>query len=126
MQQTTSLAACEEPGHEPEIVALGGGAAAHLLRGRGRTVVCLHGEIDIGTDNVLAAALLEAAGTTEGDVVVDLGDVGFMGSSGLVVLLRQRSHLEAAGRSMHVRAPAPPVRRLFELAGSSDLLAGTP
>jgi stage II sporulation protein AA (anti-sigma F factor antagonist) len=77
------------------------------------------GEIDVASAPILAAQLCAA---TDGGavVVVDLGDVTFMDSSGLNALVM--AHHAAPG---HVRLGAvhPNVRRVLEIAGVIDIFA---
>lgn len=100
-----------------------GGAGAHLVALPDRTVVCLHGEIDIGTVPTLAAALEAGRRTPAASIVVDLSRVRFMDSSGLDVLVDERRRLAEAGRTLVIQSASRPVRRLLELAGTDHLLA---
>jgi anti-sigma B factor antagonist len=53
--------------------------------------------------------------------VVDLAQVSFIDSSGLQVLLRARALLGREDRALVLVCPHGPVRRVFELAGVSDV-----
>jgi anti-anti-sigma factor len=59
---------------------------------------------------------------------VDLTDVRFIDSTGLQVLLRARALLGREDRALVLVCPHGPVRRVFELAGVSDVfvLCATP
>ena len=105
------------------VPALAAGAAGHVVMRGHRAVVCLHGEIDIGTETVLDAALAEAERTGAAHVLVDLTRVSFMDSGGLELVLDHGRALASSGRSLGVCGARRSVRRLLELAGSSDLLA---
>lgn len=103
-----------------------GGAGAHLVARPDRTVVCLHGEIDISTASTLEAALVAGERTPAGAIVVDLTRVRFMDSSGLDVLLARRRRLAASGRNLVIQGASGAVLRLLELAGSHELLVEPP
>jgi anti-sigma B factor antagonist len=88
----------------------------------GRTVLVVHGAVDLPEAGDLRALLTEA---TTGDcpgVVVDLSDVHFMGSSGLGVLVQAHQELDAAGRSLHIRGASPTIRRAFEITQLDRML----
>lgn len=50
-------------------------------------VVTLTGEVDLNTSDLLRSELALACASGDGDVVVDLTDLAFIGSSGLHVLI---------------------------------------
>ena len=58
----------------------------------------------------------------EGDLVIDLRNVGFMDSSGLRALLVERRRREEAGGSMVLSNPTPLVIRLLEVTGVDRVL----
>ncbi|HEY0521601.1 MAG TPA: STAS domain-containing protein [Ilumatobacteraceae bacterium] len=81
-------------------------------------VVVVHGDIDVAGGPVLDAAIREREGV--GPLVIDLGDVHFIDSSGLRSLLgaNRRAHDRATDVTLrHVR---PEVRRLLEITGTLD------
>jgi anti-sigma B factor antagonist len=81
--------------------------------------VSLSGEFDISTAPRLRHALYES--TSAEEVVGDFGEVTFVDSSGLRALLEVRSKLEADGRRLVLVHLPDQVRRLFEVAGITDL-----
>lgn len=81
--------------------------------------VTLSGEFDISTASTLRHALYDDAPASE--VIGDLSDVTFMDSSGLRALLEVRAKLEADGRHLVLEGIPDQVRRLFEVAGITDL-----
>jgi anti-anti-sigma factor len=85
----------------------------HGLAVRGELDTATAGELDIA----LQAALLE----TEGDFVLDLCGLTFMDSAGVNELLRARSLLGREERSLVVRCPDGPVRRVLDLVGIAEL-----
>jgi anti-anti-sigma factor len=76
-------------------------------------------------DSVHAPALrsrleqMAAAGTTR--IVLDLTQVGFISSAGLHVLLTTGQLLSGQGGQMVLAGLSPENRRLFDLAGFTDL-----
>ncbi len=85
--------------------------------------VQLGGELDLGNAAFVEEQLDTAIHTSEGAFVVDLCDVTFLDSSAINVLLRARAQLGRRDRQLVVVCPHGPVRRVFELAGVSDLFA---
>jgi anti-sigma B factor antagonist len=75
-------------------------------------VVVAEGELDLVGAPVLAAAL---PGSGDSPVVIDLGGVGFMDSSGLRALLEARQACLAAGRPFAIARPSEAVVRVLEL-----------
>ena len=81
--------------------------------------VTLSGEFDISTASSLRHALYDDVGSEV--VVGDLSEVTFMDSSGLRALLDVRAKLESDGRRLVLEGVPDQVRRLFEVAGISEL-----
>ena len=57
------------------------------------------GELDVSTARFLAEQLLDATAASTGDMVMDLGLLDFIGSTGLSVLVSQHKALQAQGRT---------------------------
>ena len=85
--------------------------------------VAVHGEVDMNDAPALEAALDAAIRESVGAFIIDLSDLEFIDSSGLQVLLRARGLLGREDRALAVVCPYGPVRRVFELSGSSELFA---
>ena len=78
----------------------------------GSVLVVAEGELDL----VGAPRLLDALpGPGDGPVVIDLGSVGFMDSSGLRSLLEARQRCQDAGRGFAIARPSDAVLRVLEL-----------
>lgn len=89
-----------------EIEIGGGETGAHLA---------VRGEIDIKSAPDLESALSETAGDP---VTVDLSEVTFIDSTGLRVLVMERTRIESGGGSLVLCAPEDsPVVRTMRLAG---------
>ncbi|HEV8115248.1 MAG TPA: STAS domain-containing protein [Acidimicrobiales bacterium] len=87
------------------------------------TSVRLQGEHDLSTVERLGTALVEAATTGTGDVVVDLRGVTFMDAATVGCLIRGRNLLAMSEtRKLYLRHPSDAARRLLELVGSGDLI----
>jgi anti-sigma B factor antagonist len=81
----------------------------------------VHGDVDLAAVPDLEEALEAAIRDSVGAFVVDLTDVSFIDSTGLQVLLRARALLGREDRALVLVCPHGPVRRVFELAGVSDV-----
>jgi anti-sigma B factor antagonist len=84
------------------------------------TVVTVSGEIDLESCVDLRAALATLDGS--GNVLLDLGDVSYIDSTGLRVLLTARDAAEKAGGSLRVATTSNIVARLIEITGADELL----
>jgi len=80
------------------------------------TVIQVAGELDLLTAPKLSAHLDDIIRRPQGDVLVDLGEVEFIDSAGLHVLLNAQRRLASRARSLAVICPPGPVRREIELA----------
>jgi len=84
-------------------------------------VLTVGGEIDPYTAPQLETALEKAA--SDGGpqrIVVDLGGVGFLDSSGLRALISAHQLLKAAGRNLVLRNLRPTTKQLFEITQLVD------
>jgi anti-sigma B factor antagonist len=78
-------------------------------------VVRLAGELDLATVGELAAPLQDLMTRTPQPLVLDLGELQFMDSSGVAVLIRLANHF----RQLETRGARPAVRRVIEVLGLS-------
>lgn len=85
----------------------------------GAAVVCLSGDLDLGSSPPVRAALADALATGPSVLVVDLAGVQFCDSSGLNLLLQIRLDAEAAGIPVRLAGPAAPVLRVLEVTGAA-------
>lgn len=94
----------------------------HLVDGVLRVTVT--GDVDMVTSDQLAAATHEAV-TTErlAGIVVDLGQVTFLDSSGIRALVVEQEFARRHGVSYHVTNPSAVVRRVLEITGVLTLLS---
>jgi anti-anti-sigma factor len=80
--------------------------------------IVVHGDIDVAGGPILEAALLRREG--EGVIVIDLGDVYFIDSSGLRSLLGASRRARARGSSVVLKRVGPEVLRLLEITGTTS------
>jgi anti-anti-sigma factor len=88
----------------------------------GHTKVRVTGEIDLATATELRQHLEGVIAGGTGDLDLDLGDVTFLDSRGLVVLLAARQALHDKDHRLRVLNPSKPVLRVFELSGLLDVM----
>src|SRR5690242_9481530 len=94
----------------------------------GVTTVWLRGEHDRTTEATFSPMIERALRADNGNVVVDLSEVEFMGAGTVGVITRTQAFLHDASRSLMLRAPSSCVRRLLDLChldyvnGSSDAI----
>ena len=77
----------------------------------------VHGDIDMAGGPVLEAALLEHENAAP--LVIDLGDVFFIDSSGLRSLLGASRRAHDRNASVTLRSVGPEVARLLEITGTT-------
>lgn len=80
----------------------------------GRVVLAVRGDVDIATAPELRARLVAAIDEFK-VVVVDLGEVGFMDSTGLGVLVASRNRAGSVGHRLVVARPQKIVKSALRL-----------
>jgi anti-anti-sigma factor len=103
------------PVSRPHVTALAG-------RNPDGSVVWLRGEHDVSTVAALSEILARAIALDDGDVVVDLSEVQFMGAATVGVIIRAREFLRLRSRLLVLRSPSECVRRILDVCGHADLL----
>ncbi len=83
----------------------------------GATVVEVAGEIDLHWAPQLRAALIEASAAEKPCVVVDLGEVSFLDSTGIGVLVGALKRAREKGGALGFCGVKGRVRRVFEVTG---------
>ena len=81
-------------------------------------VIVVHGDIDVAGGPILEAALLN--GQSDGQIIIDLGDVSFIDSSGLRCLLGASRRAHERGTNVSLRHVGNEVRRLLQITGTTD------
>jgi anti-anti-sigma factor len=90
---------------------------------RGDRLLGIHGELDIATAPELVE-MLDRFRRQKHAVVLDLGEVTFMDSTGLTTLMDAHRAAENDGWAFEIRRASPAVQRVFDLAGVARLLEG--
>ncbi|HET7617477.1 MAG TPA: STAS domain-containing protein [Vicinamibacterales bacterium] len=65
----------------------------------------------------MAAALADAIGAGERDVIVDLEGLDYISSAGILAIEAAAARLHMEGGRLRLASPLPPVRLALELAG---------
>jgi anti-sigma B factor antagonist len=101
-----------------ELVKAGrAGATVESLRdASGVPVVMVTGEVDMSNVDVVGAAVDLAIASNPDRIVFDLGDLEFMDSSGLAVLLAVAERVPV----VELRRARPLIRRVIELTGLAN------
>jgi anti-anti-sigma factor len=87
----------------------------------GVTRIVLTGELDMAVAPEFGAELSRALADST-SVIVDLGQLVFMDSSGLHLLATAAAHARHSGGWLAIVHPAPNVRRVLDLTGMSEVL----
>ena len=82
----------------------------------GTVTVTVHGEVDIANVQTLRHELAGIIDTPPPRVVFDLGDLSFVDSSGIAVLVQVAN----AAPEVKVGAASPVVRRILEVTGLAE------
>ena len=88
----------------------------------GVPVVAAPEEIDITNADALRSALLTAAATGHGTLVVDMSRTQFCDSSGLHALVAAHKRAQAEEREVLLVIPGTPVLRVFALTGMDRVI----
>jgi anti-sigma B factor antagonist len=83
-------------------------------------VVKVSGEVDIQSSPVLEERLAWVLDQGHSSVVVDLGEVTFLDSTGLSVLISGLRHCQTAGGELRLVSLRPNVRKVLEITGLTD------
>jgi anti-sigma B factor antagonist len=89
-------------------------------------VIQPHGDVDLATAPNLKATLDAAIDTGARYVLMDFGDVGFVDSRGIDVLLSAQRRLRARDGKLIIVCNQPQIRRVFEITGLTAVFDGTP
>lgn len=87
-----------------------------------RTVLGLHGELDLLGAPLLQQEIDKVEQDTPGIVVLDLQDLQFVDSAGLRVILAAHERSQKQGREFALTRGSEQVQRLFTIAGVSEHL----
>jgi anti-anti-sigma factor len=91
----------------------------------GRLAIRMTGELGLASIGMLEEQLQKLVDeiTEPLQITFDLGDLTFVDSSGLKVLLRWSQNASESGGALAISAASEPVRRVIEVAGVTDALS---
>lgn len=95
-------------------------------RGQDRTVVELHGEIDIAACALIGAYLDMVTAVRDHEVLVDLTQVAFFDCSGLTLLCRALRRTASNGGRLWVICDRPAILRVFRASGVLEVFRVLP
>ena len=90
--------------------------------GHGCTVVQVGGDLDMATTPGLRDTLHRVVDAGDRQVVVDLGEVGFLDSSGLGALVTAFRALDEAGGRLSLAAPQPAVVTVLRITSVDQVI----
>lgn len=85
-----------------------------------RTELSLAGELDLISAPQLESELMAVESPDAGELLIDLGGVQFIDSTGLRSLLAATKRADEIGQKLLVRHVRGQARRLFEIAGVTE------
>ena len=85
--------------------------------------VSLHGELDGQNAKALEDELIRIEATSVSRIVLDLGDLEFVDSTGLAVIVRADTRAKNDGHVLRLLRPNGEVARVFELCDLHEVLA---
>ncbi len=115
----------EDPGvvaHDPVTDVESGRLAIRLVSNPRGVVVTLTGELDLATTPELDRQLAAIDRTQITRLLIDLGGVTFMDSTGLASIIRAHHLAESNGHILLLRRGTSQVQRLFEVTGVGERL----
>lgn len=84
-------------------------------RDQEKVVFVLEGDLDVYATPILQEAVEKAADESVKEVVIDMGRVKYIDSSGLGTLVGILKSTKKNGAMLHLRRLQPDVRKIFEL-----------
>jgi anti-sigma B factor antagonist len=84
--------------------------------------VILQGELDLAGAQQMEERMVAIDEEGPARVVIDLGGLAFIDSTGLRLLLQADTRARARGYELFLRPGAPAVQRVFEVTGALDVL----
>ena len=103
---------------EPSSRSADSGFCVHVERDETSPCIRAFGELDLSTAQILLDAVAEA-GEPAG-LVVDLGGITFIGSTGLAALVELHKRQRTAGSAVSLRNLSPLAAKLLDLTGLSE------
>ncbi len=91
------------------------------VKGEGTIQLNVEGQVDTVTAPELQQKILTSFQKSN-DVVLDLGQVGYMSSAGLRALLLGQKTAQSKGGKLHIINVQDPVMQVFQMSGFSKIL----
>lgn len=105
----------------------GGFVVEHRAAEDGRSIsLLLGGELDLTGVPDLERAVRNACSEEPAEIVIDLGALTFLDSSGLRTILKSHQLCADQGREVSLRPGPPNVQTLFEITGLTEHLPFSP
>jgi anti-anti-sigma factor len=92
----------------------------------GRTIVALHGDLDIASTPALRQHLIGTLHHSGRILILDLGEVTFCDAAGLAVLIGTQRRAAALGITVHLANPRPQVAKMLRMTGLDRKLTVRP
>jgi anti-sigma B factor antagonist len=89
----------------------------------GRTVIDLHGQIDGGAKDDLAAIYEQAAQSGAASVLLNFSDVEYINSTGIALIVGLLGRARAEGRALAACGLSDHYREIFEVTRLSDFIS---
>jgi anti-anti-sigma factor len=84
--------------------------------------IVLHGELDLASAPALEHSISSIEEHAPSRLVIDLGDLQFLDSTGLRLLLQADARWRKRGAQLVLRPGEPAVQRVFDVTGAFDVL----
>jgi len=108
--------------HDPDGMPTGKPLSVEVERDGDVLVIRPGGELDISTTQTLDAELRKAIASDASEVLLDLGGLSFIDSTGLRLLVFAASHSRANGDRLRMRHGPAAVEQVITLSGLDQLL----
>ncbi|HTP18440.1 MAG TPA: STAS domain-containing protein [Solirubrobacteraceae bacterium] len=89
----------------------------------GGVVLALSGELDVVSAPELEQHLNELLSRPDAHVTLDLGELTFVDSAGVSMLIKAKQDAKSNGRTLVLAKPTEQVQRVFALVGLTDWLS---
>jgi anti-anti-sigma factor len=99
------------------------GFAAGVRPAAGRTVIDLHGQIDGSAKDDLGAVYEEAAQGGAEAILLNFGDVEYINSTGIALIVGLLGRARAEGRNLAACGLSDHYREIFEITRLSDFIS---
>jgi anti-anti-sigma factor len=88
----------------------------------GTFIIALYGEMDLVNVEQVHRALARAEATSAAEIVVDLGGLQFMDSTGVHLLIEAHARSRLDGNRLSLLGGSPAVQRVIDVCGLADRL----